>query len=158
MKNRVPTVPARGSVSIATADAETKPSSGRSVATRDHDIIRRWAARHRAEPATGEATASGPATVHINDGGPGVRFNFPGAPRFRPISWEEWFENFDRYRLVFVYDEEVAERAYELWRGHGSEHGRDQEDWFEAERQLQDRAVRPTPQYRFVTESREEND
>ena len=75
------------------------------VATRDHDLIRRWANARQAEPATGEATASGPSTsMSVNDGGAGIRFNFPGAGRFRPISWDEWFENFDRHELAFVYD------------------------------------------------------
>jgi hypothetical protein len=74
------------------------------VATRDHDVIRRWAAQRKAEPATGEATASGPATADINDGGGGVRFNFPGFARLRPITWEEWFDNFEHHQLTFVYE------------------------------------------------------
>jgi len=108
----------------------------RALMTRDHQVIREWASRHKAEPATGEATPSGPATVTVNDGGAGVRFNFPSAARFRPITWEEWFENFDSYGLTFVYEEEVADRAYEFYQRRGGEHGRDQDDWFEAERQL----------------------
>jgi hypothetical protein len=77
------------------------------VATRDHSLIQRWAQSHQAEPATGEETTSGPSTsMHVNDGGAGIRFNFPGAGRFRPISWEEWFQNFDRHELAFVYDNE----------------------------------------------------
>ena len=74
------------------------------VFTRDHDVIRRWAEERQAEPATGEATVSGPATVQVNDGGAGIRFNFPGAGPFRPISWDEWFANFDRHECAFVYD------------------------------------------------------
>lgn len=75
------------------------------VATRDHTLIRQWAQSHQAEPATGEQTASGPSTgMSVNDGGAGIRFNFPGAGRFRPISWDEWFENFDHHELAFVYD------------------------------------------------------
>jgi hypothetical protein len=58
-----------------------------------------------AQPATGEATPTGPATaVEVNDGEAGIRFNFPGATRFRSISWSEWFENFDRHELVFVFE------------------------------------------------------
>lgn len=38
------------------------------VATREHALIREWAARHGAEPATGEATPSGPATINVKDG------------------------------------------------------------------------------------------
>jgi hypothetical protein len=77
------------------------------LATNDHELIRQWAARHKAEPATGEATTSGPATVDVRDGGTGIRFNFPAAARFRPISWDEWFQNFERYDLMFVYDRHV---------------------------------------------------
>jgi hypothetical protein len=81
------------------------------VATRDHDAIRGWARRHRADPATGESTSSGPATVTVNDGGAGIRFNFPAAARYRPISWEEWFEHFDAHGLTFVYEEEGGDQA-----------------------------------------------
>lgn len=74
------------------------------VFTRDHDVIKQWALKRQAEPATGEATASGPATVQVTDGGAGVRFNFPGAGTYRPISWDEWLENFDTHECAFVYD------------------------------------------------------
>src|SRR3954451_25053783 len=95
--------------------------------TRDHAEIRRWAARHKAEPATGEATASGPAVRNVNDMGAGIRFNFPGFAPLRPITWEEWFDNFDRHDLVFIYEEEdanqVAERAHARWQARGSDAG-----------------------------------
>jgi hypothetical protein len=74
------------------------------VFTRDHEIIRGWAADRHAEPATGEATSSGPATFKVNDGGAGIRFNFPGVSVFRPISWEEWLANFERHECAFVFD------------------------------------------------------
>ena len=74
------------------------------VFTRAHDFIRQWAETRHAEPATGEATPSGPQKVHVKDGGAGIRFNFPGAAAFRPISWEEWFENFDQHHCAFVCD------------------------------------------------------
>jgi hypothetical protein len=121
-----------------------------SLATRDHEVIRTWAARHKAEPATGEATASGPATIDVNDGGVGIRFNFPGVGRFRPISWNEWFEHLDRHHLVFIYEEEAADRAHELWQNRGGEHGHDKEDWFEAERQLRAFAGPAGARYSFV--------
>jgi hypothetical protein len=78
--------------------------AGSIVATDDPQLIREWAEQHDAEPATGEATASGPATVNVQDGGAGVRFNFPAAAHFRPISWDEWFENFHRHELLFVFE------------------------------------------------------
>jgi hypothetical protein len=74
------------------------------VFTRDHELIKQWATERHAAPATGEATGSGPATSTVNDGGAGIRFNFPGFGAFRPISWEEWFENFDHHACAFLYD------------------------------------------------------
>jgi hypothetical protein len=81
------------------------------VATDDHAQIREWAARHDAEPATGEATQSGPATVDVRDEGAGIRFNFPAAAPFRPITWDEWFQNFTRHDLIFVYERDVEGRS-----------------------------------------------
>ena len=81
------------------------------VVTDEHELIRQWAARHAAEPATGEATATGPATVVVQDGDAGIRFNFPGVGRFRPITWAEWFDNLARHDLVFVYEHETQGQA-----------------------------------------------
>jgi hypothetical protein len=88
-------------------DTAVDPSTA-VLSTRDHDVIRQWAEKRQAHPATGEATRSGPATVKVADGGAGVRFNFPGQGLFRPISWDEWFENFDQHGCAFVYDNELA--------------------------------------------------
>jgi hypothetical protein len=87
---------------------------GAIVATDDEALIRDWAKGHAAEPATGEATASGPATVIVTDGDAGVRFNFPGAARFRAISWEEWFGNFHGHNLLFVYERDDPSGTYRL--------------------------------------------
>lgn len=89
---------------LLTADNEERHHDVTVVATRDHELIQRWASRHQCQPATGEATASGSASTSINDGGAGIRFNFPAASRFRPISWEEWFGNFEEHELVFIYE------------------------------------------------------
>ena len=78
------------------------------VFTRDHEVIQSWAVQRQAEPATGEATSSGPATYKVNDGGAGIRFNFPGAGLFRPISWDEWLTNFDVHQCAFVYENEES--------------------------------------------------
>ena len=88
---------------------QSNEPAGSVVVTEDHELIRRWASDHSAEPATGEATGSGPAAVHVQDGGAGIRFNFPGASRFRPISWDEWFDNFRQYELMLVYELEPPE-------------------------------------------------
>jgi len=121
-------------------DPPRERSGIRLMATTDHDRIRKWALDHGAEPGTGQATASGPAVVDVNDGGAGIRFNFPGFARLRPISWDEWFDNFERHDLLFVYEDQdrdvVAARAYALWQRHGGGHGRDRDDWLQAEREL----------------------
>jgi hypothetical protein len=69
---------------FASVARETPPERPgvRTQATRDHEAIQRWATEHQAEPATGEATESGPAKVVVNDGGGGMRFNFPGFAPF----------------------------------------------------------------------------
>jgi hypothetical protein len=98
-------------VVLLTTDNETRHPAVAVAATRDHQLIRRWAAQHQAEPATGETTASGPGTLDVNDGGAGIRFNFPAAGRFRPITWDEWFDNFETHELVFVYDRDTDGRG-----------------------------------------------
>jgi len=80
------------------------------VATQDAELIKRWAARRAAEPATGQASESGPAVVDVRDGDAGIRFNFPGAGRYRAISWEEWLDHFSRHGLLFVYERDTPGR------------------------------------------------
>jgi hypothetical protein len=92
---------------LLSVDSEGRHPEIAIVATRDHELIRRWANRHRAEPATGQRTASGDATVVLNDGGTGIRFNFPASGRFRPITWDEWFDHFEIHELVFVYERDA---------------------------------------------------
>ena len=150
MKDHDLSIPKKGAVSVPNAEVPSRPAPGWSMATRDHDVIRGWAARHHAEPATGEATSSGPATINVNDGGVGIRFNFPGFGRFRPIAWTEWLEHFDRNRLTFVYQQEVADRAYALWQSRGGDHGHDRQDWFDAEEQLRQISDGTSGRYWFV--------
>ena len=71
------------------------------LATRDHDVIRRWAEECDAEPATIAGTD--------HDGRLGVlQFDVPGgdspdASRLRHVSWDEWFRTFDERGLNFIY-------------------------------------------------------
>jgi len=88
--------------------------TGALLATDDEELIREWARHHSAEPATGEETSSGPATVMVKDGGVGIRFNFPGVGRFRPITWEEWLQNFRAHDLLFVYEREDPSGRYRV--------------------------------------------
>jgi len=154
MKPTDPSSPQYEEFSRRTDTARTA-TGARAILTDDHEVIRRWAARRCAEPATGEATASGPATIDVNDGGAGIRFNFPGVQRFRPISWDEWFEHFDKHELLFVYEEEVTDRAYELWLARDGEPGRDREDWFAAEGQLRGLSSTASGRYRIVKRTKD---
>lgn len=104
-------LPENSPIALIDAGSADRLSDIAVVATQDHALIQQWAARRRAEPATGEATESGPSSLTVNDEGTGIRFNFPGIGRFRPIAWDEWFRNFDAYSLVFVYEREEPGRS-----------------------------------------------
>jgi hypothetical protein len=84
-----------------TSTADRPERDGRSLVTTDHEVIRRWAGRRRAVPATV------PGTEH--DGHLGVlRFDFPGyysGPKVTEVSWDDWFAAFDKRRLNFIYQE-----------------------------------------------------
>jgi Protein of unknown function (DUF2934) len=140
---------------FSTVDRQTGTSAIGAIATQDRAVIRQWATRHHAEPAILDETPSGAATLRVSDGGTNVRFNFPAAGRFRPVTWEEWFERFDRLGLMFVYEEEIADRAYELWQAHGKKPGHDLDDWIEAEHQLEGPAGPPSARYRFIPRDEE---
>ena len=104
-------IPDTGPIALVDAATEHQFTDIPVVATQDHELIRQWAIRRRAEPATGEATESGPSSTNVNDDGTGIRFNFPGLGRFRPIEWDEWFRHFDAYALVFVYERDIPNRS-----------------------------------------------
>jgi len=104
MANEGPLLPQEKHIPDVTRD---KPAQHDSpvLSTRDHQVIWRWARERSAEPATGQASHTGPATtMKVSDGGAGLRFNFPGVGRFREIGWAEWFEHFDQQSLTFVYE------------------------------------------------------
>ncbi len=126
-----------------TSGTPKDPPGLRTVATRDHAVIRQWAAQHAAEPATGEVGGPGPAVRRVNDSGAGIRFNFPGFAPFTPISWDDWFANFEAHDLSFVFEEEdreqVAARARERWQARGGG-GDEKDDWFQAEAELHSEA------------------
>ncbi|MFI2283435.1 hypothetical protein [Nocardia beijingensis] len=74
--------------------------SRRISVTRNHDVIRRWAAQRGARPATVPGSEQ--------DGRLGVlRFDFPGygGAVLRRVGWDEWFATFDARKLRFWYQE-----------------------------------------------------
>ncbi|HEX7297443.1 MAG TPA: bifunctional DNA primase/polymerase [Solirubrobacteraceae bacterium] len=71
--------------------------------TTDHDEIRRWVEEHGGKPAMVRGTGDGEAGV--------LRIDFPGGAgedQLEHISWDEWFEKFDRENLAFLYQEQKA--------------------------------------------------
>ena len=70
--------------------------------TTDHDEIRTWAELHKGVPAAVEKTRE------KNDVGI-IRIMFPKAPHSEhdalvEISWEEFFEEFEKRKLALLYD------------------------------------------------------
>jgi hypothetical protein len=153
MRNQEPFFPQPDGFS--TVNQGPGSSAIRALATQDHAVIRQWAARHHAEPATEDDTTSAAPTLKVTDGGTLVRFNFPAAARFGPVTWEKWFEHFDRLGLTFVHEEDIADRAFELWHARGETHGHDRADWLEAEHRLEGPAGPPSARYRFMPQEEE---
>lgn len=80
---------------------EHEDRPGQSLATRSHEVIRRWAEERGAVPATIEGTRHG-------DRAGVLRLNFPGyasGEELEEIDWEEWFKTFDERNLVFLFQE-----------------------------------------------------
>jgi hypothetical protein len=78
---------------------EEPERDGRSLVTRNHDVIRQWAEERKAVPASVEGS--------VHDGHLGVlRLDFPGGSTdLKHVSWDEWFETFDARGLNFIYQE-----------------------------------------------------
>jgi hypothetical protein len=75
-------------------------------ATTDHDFIRNWVEERGGQPACVKGTGG------KNDPGM-IRIDFPGfsgGDSLEPISWEEWFEQFDSNELALLYRDEVDGR------------------------------------------------
>ena len=80
-----------------------------SKATTDHDKIRRWVEDRGGKPAH-VATVAKKGEIGI------LRIDFPSPPdpddavdaNLEEISWDEWFEKFDREKLAFLYQEKTA--------------------------------------------------
>lgn len=75
-----------------------------SKTTTDHDEIRRWAEARGGKPACVKGTGSRGDTGMIRLDFPG----YSGAASLQPISWDEWFQQFDDNNLALVYQEKTA--------------------------------------------------
>jgi hypothetical protein len=71
--------------------------------TFDHKEIREWAEQRNGKPARVAGTG--------NETDPGLlRINFPGGKEdnLEEISWEDFFEKFDKNNLALLYQEKTA--------------------------------------------------
>jgi hypothetical protein len=76
--------------------AEAQRSETRT--TTDHEEVRRWAEAHGGQPAVVKDTEI-------------LRIDFPGGAgedELEHISWDEWFEIFERNELALVYQEQKS--------------------------------------------------
>lgn len=100
----------RASIRTAAKPASrTRASAARSkrlteIATDHHEIVR-WAQDRGAQPARVKGTGRGDAGL--------IRLEFPKAPnanddKLEPISWDEWFDEFEKKNLALVYEETNA--------------------------------------------------
>lgn len=76
--------------------------TGQTLVTTDHDVIRKWAEDRGGTPATAPGTEHG---GHLGV----LEFDFPGygGENLSHVSWEDWFDTFDRRGLEFVYQEHL---------------------------------------------------
>lgn len=86
--------------------ATKNTTSSESKTTTNHDIIKDWCDQRGGVPSQVESTGKGKK--------PGVlRIEFPGDGKgddaLEPISWEEFFEKFDKEKLAFLYQEHTKD-------------------------------------------------
>jgi hypothetical protein len=90
---------------VVNSPDEIPDDPGKSLVTTAHEVIRKWAEERGAVPATVAGTE--------HEDRPGVlTFDFPPLgddDRLRRVSWEEWFETFDRRGLNFLFQEKLAD-------------------------------------------------
>ena len=77
-------------------------SMANSHLTTNHSEIREWVEKRGGKPAIFESTESNNSVL--------LRINFPGfdEKNLRNISWEEFFDIFDKNNLQFLYQEETV--------------------------------------------------
>jgi hypothetical protein len=87
----------------ASRSGATKSGRSGSLATTDHDEIRRWAEERGGKPACVRGTGGRGDTGMI-------RIDFPTGPErsLQQISWDEWFEKFDEKNLALVLQQKTA--------------------------------------------------
>ena len=86
-----------------TTNGSSTTSSTNRVLT-DPEEIRRWAEERRAKPACVKGTGGGGEVGMIRLDFPG----FSGEESLQPISWDDWFEEFEEKELALIVQETTA--------------------------------------------------
>ena len=73
-----------------------------SKTTTDHEVIRKWAEKRGAVPATVEGTERGDEEAGL------LRFEFKKDSRLEEIDWDAFFDKFDESGLTFLYQDKTA--------------------------------------------------
>ena len=79
-------------------------SKAKSRTLTDHEEIQRWAEERDAKPSAVRRT-------HTDEETGIIRLDFPGYSgenSLEEISWDEWFEDFDRRNLALIVQDETA--------------------------------------------------
>lgn len=79
--------------------------------TTNHDEIRKWVEARGGHPACVKGTGHGQGDVGM------IRIDFPGfggEGKLEPISWEQWFKQFDDNDLALLISPEAGNRFNKL--------------------------------------------
>lgn len=76
-----------------------------SQTTTDHDEIRRWVDERGGHPARVKGTNKGKTAGVLRIDYPG----YSGKDSLEEISWEEFFDGFEKNELAFLYQEETKD-------------------------------------------------
>ncbi len=72
--------------------------------TIDHDVIRKWAEKRGAVPASVEGTEHGKESAGL------LRFDFePKDAKLHPVDWDAFFGKFEESKLAFLFQEKTAD-------------------------------------------------
>ena len=80
-------------------------SQASSQTTTDHEEIRQWVEERGGHPARVKGTEKGKSSGVLRIDYPG----FSGEDRLEEISWEEFFEGFEKNKLAFLYQEKTSD-------------------------------------------------
>jgi hypothetical protein len=88
------------------ASGSKRSGSAGSITTTDHEEIQQWAEQRGAQPACVKGTGRKKGDIGM------IRLDFPGysgEDSLEHISWEDWFDAFEKNGLALIYQETTSE-------------------------------------------------